>query len=138
MQNMQYYMLNMHNMHLEVICKICKIICKIICRICKQYADIVHIAVFWHQYAKYAKLYAKYAKYANTISICRICTPHFADEKTRTTNLTCSSTLNWIKTRARAQPESQCTNDVVPTPPGPGSHLASTQCQWVTVVDTLY
>jgi hypothetical protein len=76
---MQYYMLNMHNMHLEVICKICKIICKIICRICNQYADIVHIAVCWHQYAKYAKLYAKYAKYANTISICRICTPHFAD-----------------------------------------------------------
>ena len=22
----------------------------------------------------------QYAKYANTISICRICTPHFADE----------------------------------------------------------
>ena len=35
----------MHNMHMEVICKICKIICKIICRICNQYADIVHIAI---------------------------------------------------------------------------------------------
>jgi hypothetical protein len=30
------------------------------------------------QYAKYAKQYAQYAQYAIMISICRICTLHFA------------------------------------------------------------
>ncbi len=46
---------------------------------CKQYAGFADIAVYCRQYAKYAKKYAKYAKYANPISICKICTPNFAD-----------------------------------------------------------
>ena len=93
-------------MLLKSICKICTIICKIICKICNIICTICTICNTI-QYAEYANKYAKkicsnmqvlmflllivgnmrnmqynmqqYAKIVNTISICRICTPHFAD-----------------------------------------------------------
>ncbi len=36
--------------------------------------------MFCQKYAKYAIKYAEYAKYVILKKICRICTPHFADD----------------------------------------------------------
>jgi hypothetical protein len=46
----------------------------------QQYAGFADIDVLLPEYAKYAKHDAKYAKYVDPISICRTCTPDFADD----------------------------------------------------------
>ncbi len=56
---------------MQIICGICiTSICEIWAWICKQYADIVHIAVYWQQYAKYAKQII-------ICTICKICKHYF-------------------------------------------------------------
>jgi hypothetical protein len=54
-----------------------------ICKICEEmhYAKCVN-----NMQNNISKKYAKYAKYAATISICIICTPHFADQGTPVTS----------------------------------------------------
>jgi hypothetical protein len=49
----------------------------------KQYAKYVissHYDICERKYAKYVIKYAKYAQYAILKKLCRICTPHFADD----------------------------------------------------------
>jgi hypothetical protein len=81
----------------RLICKICRI-CKQICtKICTKY-DIKYATNMQNMqknmqnmsyqktfqvYPKICKICKKYAKYVSQNVICRICTPHFADEHGR-------------------------------------------------------
>jgi hypothetical protein len=41
---------------------------------------MTYVHINSEKYAKYAIKYAEYAKYVILKKICRICTPHFADD----------------------------------------------------------
>ena len=84
----------------RLICKICRI-CKKICKkICRKY-DIKYATNMQNMqknmqnmsdhktlqvYPKICKICNKYAKYVSQNLICRICTPHFADDEYFTVN----------------------------------------------------
>ncbi len=64
---------NMQNMQFNTICK----------KICKKYAAMCRFCSYsciLTGICKICKIYAKYARYVKPISICRICTAHFADD----------------------------------------------------------
>ncbi len=65
----------MQNMKINYICTICNKYAIKYAAICRFPCYSCVLTTIWKIYKKYAK----YAKYANPISICRICTPFFAD-----------------------------------------------------------
>ncbi len=85
--------------------KICRI-CKKICKICKTNKNLN--LKFVPKYAKYVK---KYAKYVSQNLICRICTPHFADEVAQRLQRRASI---WAAPPRRARKRATNTFDITP------------------------